>query len=58
MLAGNVVTTAIREASLREQIAPTEEIVAAAAHGSSRSPSGWYELGRRRAASTWSRQQR
>jgi NodT family efflux transporter outer membrane factor (OMF) lipoprotein len=28
MLAGNVVTTAIREASLREQIAQTEEIVA------------------------------
>lgn len=28
MLAGNVVTTAIREASLREQIATTEEIIA------------------------------
>ena len=32
MLAGNVVTTAIREASLREQIAQSEEIVSLQAH--------------------------
>ena len=40
MLAGNVVTTAIREASLREQIAQTRRSLRCR-RASSRSPSGW-----------------
>ena len=54
MLAGNVVTTAIREASLREQIAQSEEIVALQARQLAIAER-MEAARRRRPRSTWSR---